>query len=139
MLAVLLQVIVCAAAPITAEEVTQKPGAAHAALAQLALRDSCVQALQPFDEGQLLLLGVATVLLRLGLHLYSAVVILMQLQPVYRICCHPSVAVCVSTVGCAADSFDFASYMADTAKSVQAALDKAVPLKYPETLNESMR
>ncbi|KAF6258940.1 amidase signature domain-containing protein [Scenedesmus sp. NREL 46B-D3] len=37
------------------------------------------------------------------------------------------------------ESFDFASYMADTAKSVQAALDKAVPAKYPETLNEAMR
>lgn len=37
------------------------------------------------------------------------------------------------------ESFDFASYMADTAKSVQAALDKAVPLKYPESLNEGMR
>lgn len=42
-------------------------------------------------------------------------------------------------VDCAAESFDFASYMADTAKSVQAALDKAVPLKYPESLNEGMR
>lgn len=36
-------------------------------------------------------------------------------------------------------SFDFQSYMTSTAKQVNAALDKAVPAKYPETLNDSMR
>jgi geranylgeranyl diphosphate synthase type II len=46
---------------------------------------------------------------------------------------------CAVRVDWPADAFDFASYMADTAKSVQAALDTAVPAKYPETLNESMR
>ncbi|KAG2452793.1 hypothetical protein HYH02_003022 [Chlamydomonas schloesseri] len=38
-----------------------------------------------------------------------------------------------------AGSFDFNTYMVDRAKLVNKALDDAVPLKYPETLNESMR
>ncbi|KAI8465402.1 MAG: isoprenoid synthase domain-containing protein [Monoraphidium minutum] len=38
-----------------------------------------------------------------------------------------------------AGSFDFKSYMEATAKSVNAALDAAVPAKYPESLNEGMR
>lgn len=40
---------------------------------------------------------------------------------------------------CAAGSFDFNTYMVDRAKLVNKAMDEAVPLKYPETLNESMR
>lgn len=43
------------------------------------------------------------------------------------------------TTPSAAGSFDFKSYMEATAKSVNAALDAAVPEKYPETLNEAMR
>jgi hypothetical protein len=56
-----------------------------------------------------------------------------------RNCALPGVLTYVLCVDWPADAFDFASYMADTAKSVQAALDTAVPAKYPETLNESMR
>eukprot|EP00878_Enallax_costatus_P041874 GHUV01048788.1.p4 GENE.GHUV01048788.1~~GHUV01048788.1.p4 ORF type:complete len:111 (-),score=38.65 GHUV01048788.1:471-803(-) len=39
----------------------------------------------------------------------------------------------------AGPAFDFQTYMASTAKQVNAALDKAVPAKYPETLNDAMR
>lgn len=39
----------------------------------------------------------------------------------------------------AGGKFDFAAYMKDTATSVNAALDAAVPKGYPETLYESMR
>lgn len=35
--------------------------------------------------------------------------------------------------------FDFGAYMATTAQAVNAALDSAVPSKYPETLNDAMR
>eukprot|EP00877_Chromochloris_zofingiensis_P012309 jgi/Chrzof1/7331/Cz02g19200.t1_GGPS[v5.2] len=42
-------------------------------------------------------------------------------------------------VGTKPDSFDFQTYMVDTAKLVNQALDAAVPAKYPETLNDSMR
>lgn len=38
-----------------------------------------------------------------------------------------------------AEAFDFATYMGSTAKQVNAALDAAVPAKYPETLNDAMR
>jgi len=36
-------------------------------------------------------------------------------------------------------TFDFQSYMVDTAKLVNKALDMAIPAKYPEKLTESMR
>lgn len=36
-------------------------------------------------------------------------------------------------------SFDFDSYVRDSAKAVQEALDEAVPLEYPEKIHESMR
>ncbi|RWW22690.1 hypothetical protein GW17_00013089 [Ensete ventricosum] len=39
----------------------------------------------------------------------------------------------------AADRFDLKAYMADKARRVDAALDRAVPLRYPERLHESMR
>lgn len=37
------------------------------------------------------------------------------------------------------DAFDFASYMGEKAKAVNAALDKAVPMQYPEKIHGSMR
>ncbi|GAQ81691.1 geranylgeranyl diphosphate synthase type II [Klebsormidium nitens] len=37
------------------------------------------------------------------------------------------------------DAFDFNSYMGAKAKAVNAALDKAVPMQYPEKIHESMR
>lgn len=43
------------------------------------------------------------------------------------------------SVPAAAESFDFETYMKSRAKMVNAALDKAVPLEYPEDLTESMR
>ncbi|RRT73841.1 hypothetical protein B296_00005390 [Ensete ventricosum] len=39
----------------------------------------------------------------------------------------------------AADRFDLKAYMADKARRVDATLDRAVPLRYPERLHESMR
>lgn len=39
----------------------------------------------------------------------------------------------------AGPKFDFQTYMTSTAKQVNAALDKAVPSKFPETLNDAMR
>lgn len=36
-------------------------------------------------------------------------------------------------------SFDFKQYMADRARIIDEALDKSVPLQYPEVINESMR
>lgn len=36
-------------------------------------------------------------------------------------------------------SFDFKLYMADRAQIIDAALDKSVPLQYPEVINEAMR
>ncbi|CAL9151735.1 unnamed protein product [Musa hybrid cultivar] len=39
----------------------------------------------------------------------------------------------------AEDRFDLKAYMADKARRVDAALDRAVPLRYPERLHESMR
>lgn len=38
-----------------------------------------------------------------------------------------------------AESFDFKTYMVETASVVNDALDKAIPAKYPEKLNDSMR
>ena len=37
------------------------------------------------------------------------------------------------------EAFNFASYMKERAQLVNEALDKSVPLQYPETINESMR
>lgn len=36
-------------------------------------------------------------------------------------------------------SFDFNQYMKERATLIDAALDKSVPLQYPEVINESMR
>lgn len=36
-------------------------------------------------------------------------------------------------------SFDFNRYMGERAKLIDAALDKSVPMQYPEVINESMR
>ncbi len=38
-----------------------------------------------------------------------------------------------------AEAFNFASYMKERAQLVNEALDKSVPLQYPEIINESMR
>lgn len=37
------------------------------------------------------------------------------------------------------EAFNFASYMKERAQMVNEALDKSVPLQYPEIINESMR
>ena len=37
------------------------------------------------------------------------------------------------------EAFNFASYMKERAQLVNEALDKSVPLQYPEIINESMR
>ncbi len=37
------------------------------------------------------------------------------------------------------EAFNFASYMKERAQLVNEALDKSVPLQYPEVINESMR
>ncbi len=36
-------------------------------------------------------------------------------------------------------SFDFKKYMGERAQLIDAALDKSVPMQYPEVVNESMR
>ncbi len=46
---------------------------------------------------------------------------------------------CMAPAAEAATNFDFEAYMTDRAKKVNAALDAAVPLKYPEELTEAMR
>jgi hypothetical protein len=51
--------------------------------------------------------------------------------------CQESLPICAGAA--VAEAFDFKSYMTSTAEQVNAALDAACPLKYPETLNESMR
>ena len=37
------------------------------------------------------------------------------------------------------EAFNFGTYMKERAQLVNEALDKSVPLQYPETINESMR
>lgn len=37
------------------------------------------------------------------------------------------------------ETFNFAAYMKERATLVNEALDKAVPMQYPEIINESMR
>ena len=37
------------------------------------------------------------------------------------------------------EAFNFGTYMKERARLVNEALDKSVPLQYPETINESMR
>lgn len=39
----------------------------------------------------------------------------------------------------AKQGFDFKRYMGERAQLIDAALDKSVPLQYPEIINESMR
>ena len=36
-------------------------------------------------------------------------------------------------------AFDFKMYMAERAQLIDAALDRSVPMQYPEVINESMR
>ncbi len=44
-----------------------------------------------------------------------------------------------STAVKAKPSFDFNGYMKERAQLIDAALDKSVPLQYPEVINEAMR
>lgn len=44
-----------------------------------------------------------------------------------------------STTVKAKPSFDFNAYMKDRAQLIDAALDKSVPVQYPEVINEAMR
>jgi hypothetical protein len=136
------QVISCAAAPITADEVNTKSGVRVRAAA-----------------GVLLWVGVlcaprrglpATAACYDGLaagYLFSLVVppaLLLQPDTTHTHCTPPPPTHTPHTTHTRArarsdPSFDFKSYMTSTAEQVNAALDKAVPAKYPEALNDSMR
>eukprot|EP00879_Flechtneria_rotunda_P002496 GHRR01002694.1.p1 GENE.GHRR01002694.1~~GHRR01002694.1.p1 ORF type:complete len:346 (+),score=130.90 GHRR01002694.1:162-1199(+) len=56
-----------------------------------------------------------------------------------RIVCTAAPIAAAQDVSAKSDKFDFGAYMTSTAEQVNAALESAVPEKYPETLNESMR
>jgi len=49
------------------------------------------------------------------------------------------VAVAEKPAATVEETFNFAAYMKDRAALVNDALDKSVPLQYPEIINESMR
>lgn len=59
--------------------------------------------------------------------------------PPQRPSCVAEVSVRDATVAAKKPSFDFKLYMADRAQIIDAALDKSVPLQYPEVINEAMR
>lgn len=53
--------------------------------------------------------------------------------------CAAEVSVRPEVSSTSAPRFDFKQYMAERAQIIDAALDKSVPLQYPEVINESMR
>lgn len=105
----LLQIISCAAAPLTADEVGTKSGVCwcHTLPSWAARPATCRPSVPPSRYTR------------------------AHVPRVHEVTSAAAVP--------AADSFDFKTYMTTTAEQVNAALDAACPLKYPETLNESMR